>query len=64
MSQENKKEIGANLMIALNTFIVCLLIAIIVFLVTDYNKTAFEEGYIQTVKEGRLVWVKDESLSE
>lgn len=56
-------EIGNNLSATIITVIICSFLAFLSYQVKDYNKSVFEQGYTQIVQEGRIVWVKADSIT-
>lgn len=57
-----KLEIGENLMYVLNTLLVCVCLATLAWLIKDFNTEVFTSGYTQIVQEGKIIWVKADSV--
>lgn len=57
-----KLEIGENLMCVLNTLFVCVCLATLAWLIKDFNTEVFTSGYTQIVQEGKIIWVKADSV--
>ena len=57
-----KLEIGENLMYVLNTLFVCVCLATLAWLIKDFNTEVFASGYTQIVQEGKVIWVKADSV--
>lgn len=55
-------EIGSNVTSIIITLLLCGTISFLSYVIADYNKSVFEAGYTQIILEGKVVWVKADSV--